>query len=93
MKDKPEKICAYKEPDGSCAHPNKTRSCCNMEPDPTLVAEFVEQNPEFQHSDLLCEDAKLICYGCCKRVSYLFDDGRCSKCTRLTPKEVTGEAD
>jgi hypothetical protein len=31
------------------------------------------------------------CYQCDKPTSYLFDDGRCSKCTRLTPEEVRGE--
>ena len=30
------------------------------------------------------------CYQCEKPVSYLFDDGRCKKCTRLTPEEVRG---
>ena len=34
--------------------------------------------------------AKLICYQCEKRVCYLFDDGRCVECTRLTPDEVRG---
>lgn len=33
----------------------------------------------------------LICYQCDKEVTYLFDDGRCKDCTRLTPEEVTGE--
>lgn len=33
----------------------------------------------------------LICYQCEKKVGYLFDDGRCKSCTRLTPEEVMGE--
>ena len=37
------------------------------------------------------EDESKICYQCEKRVVYLFDDGRCEKCTRLTPEEVRGE--
>lgn len=28
------------------------------------------------------------CYQCDKQVAYLFDDGRCGGCTRLTPEEV-----
>lgn len=31
------------------------------------------------------------CYQCEKPVDYLFDDGRCKDCTRLTPEEVRGE--
>lgn len=31
------------------------------------------------------------CYQCETDVKYLFDDGRCSACTRLTPEEVRGE--
>lgn len=30
------------------------------------------------------------CYQCDRAVPYLFDDGRCEQCTRLTPEEVTG---
>ena len=31
------------------------------------------------------------CYQCDKQVDYLFEDGRCKDCTRLTPEEVKGE--
>lgn len=31
------------------------------------------------------------CYQCGEPTSYLFDDGRCGGCTRLTPEEVKGE--
>lgn len=31
------------------------------------------------------------CYQCDAMVPYLFGDGRCAKCTRLTPAEVCGE--
>ena len=31
------------------------------------------------------------CYECDKDCNYLFDDGRCKDCTRLTPEEVRGE--
>lgn len=31
------------------------------------------------------------CYECDKPVRYLFDDGRCKCCTRLTPDEVLGQ--
>lgn len=30
------------------------------------------------------------CYECAKPYNYLFDDGRCSRCTQLTPDEVQG---
>lgn len=30
------------------------------------------------------------CYQCDKQVSYLFDDGRCSDCTRLSICDITG---
>lgn len=33
-----------------------------------------------------------VCYQCEKPCSYLFDDGRCKSCTRLTPEEVQGVA-
>lgn len=32
------------------------------------------------------------CYQCDEPVAYLFADGRCGNCTRLTPEEVRGEA-
>ncbi len=32
-----------------------------------------------------------ICYQCEAETEYLFDDSRCSKCTRLTPEEIRGE--
>lgn len=32
------------------------------------------------------------CYQCDKQVNYLFDDGRCGECTRLTQEEVEGFA-
>lgn len=35
--------------------------------------------------------AKKVCYQCESKVHYLFDDGRCGKCTRLSPEEVKGE--
>ena len=31
------------------------------------------------------------CYQCNVEVRYLFDDGRCGGCTRLTPEEVRGD--
>lgn len=31
------------------------------------------------------------CYQCDAQVTYLFGDGRCGRCTRLTPEEVRGE--
>lgn len=31
------------------------------------------------------------CYQCDKPKRYLFADGRCADCTRLTPEEVRGE--
>ncbi len=31
------------------------------------------------------------CYQCDRQVPYLFDDGRCSECTRLSVDEVTGD--
>lgn len=33
------------------------------------------------------------CYQCEAVVSYLFEDGRCSDCTRMLPEEVRGETD
>ena len=30
------------------------------------------------------------CYQCEKAVAYIFADGRCKDCTRLTPDEVRG---
>ena len=36
-------------------------------------------------------DRKPTCYQCEEEVVYLFDDGRCSDCTRLTPEEVMGD--
>lgn len=33
------------------------------------------------------------CYQCEKDVVYLFEDGRCGECTRLTPEEVRGECE
>lgn len=43
-----------------------------------------------------CENMKKdflnkICYQCGEQVVYLFQDGRCSFCTRMTPEEVIGE--
>lgn len=32
-----------------------------------------------------------ICYQCGDCVLCLFDDGRCGKCTRILPEEVSGE--
>ena len=32
------------------------------------------------------------CYQCDRKVPYLFDDGRCSECTRLSIAEVIGES-
>ncbi len=32
------------------------------------------------------------CYQCGIPDTYLFEDGRCGDCTRLTPEEVRGEA-
>ena len=31
-----------------------------------------------------------LCYECESPCHYLFDDSRCSRCTRLTPEEVAG---
>ena len=31
-----------------------------------------------------------ICYQCAARVTWLADDSRCSRCTRLTPDEIIG---
>ena len=33
------------------------------------------------------------CYQCDRTCKYLFHDGRCSDCTRLTPEEVLGEVE
>ncbi len=33
---------------------------------------------------------RLTCYECNEACHYLFDDGRCRGCTRMTPEEVTG---
>lgn len=30
------------------------------------------------------------CYQCDQEVTYLFEDGRCNRCTRLTPEEIRG---
>ena len=30
------------------------------------------------------------CYQCEKAVTYIFEDGRCKDCTRVTPDEVRG---
>lgn len=30
------------------------------------------------------------CYECGRKTAYLFDDGRCGNCTRLTPDEIIG---
>ncbi len=30
------------------------------------------------------------CYNCDEETEYLFDDGRCYKCTELSIEEVTG---
>lgn len=32
--------------------------------------------------------SKYVCYQCLKACAYLFPDGRCHACTRLTPEEV-----
>lgn len=32
-----------------------------------------------------------VCYECDKECNYLFGDGRCKNCTRLTPEEVIGD--
>lgn len=50
------------------------------------------------HFDVTEEDHDLIkydwenkyCYHCGLKSIYLFEDGRCSKCTLLTPEEVQG---
>ena len=34
---------------------------------------------------------KFTCYECDRHVPYLFGDGRCSQCTRLSVDEVTGD--
>jgi hypothetical protein len=59
------------------------------------VSEFVmlsssEQQPV--SSDKFCYQFSGVkfCYQCDKRVLYLFQDGRCKDCTRLTPEEVQG---
>lgn len=39
----------------------------------------------------LLADGRIFCYQCEKEVKYLFEDGRCWECTRLTPEEVIGE--
>lgn len=33
------------------------------------------------------------CYQCEKPTTYLFEDSRCSRCTRLTPEEVINGRD
>ena len=33
---------------------------------------------------------EVVCYQCEKIVPYLFPDGRCKDCTRITPDELTG---
>lgn len=48
---------------------------------------------ELQDADLaMIELTKPTCYNCETEVNYLFDDGRCAKCTWLTVDEVTGGA-
>jgi len=37
------------------------------------------------------EAQSLACYECEQPCNYLFDDGRCCRCTRLTREEVEGE--
>ena len=47
--------------------------------------------PWDEHSNCVeankCKDALYVCFQCTKRSTYLFADGRCSKCTRMTPEE------
>lgn len=42
-----------------------------------------------QQPEARAERAK-ICYQCAARVTWLADDSRCSRCTRLTPDEIIG---
>ena len=48
------------------------------------------QEPVYLSEQVAVTKPKLSCYECNTECSYLFSDGRCKSCTRLTPEEVTG---
>lgn len=79
----PTRECLYKNIHGGCDHPsgNRTGQSCGCTPKKNTA------------TDEDCENAKFICYQCCKRVAFLFSDSRCKKCTRLTKEEIIGESE
>lgn len=77
------KKCLYYDENSErrCTHPATDRKCCAPEDQPKL----------FDENEEGCSvETVFTCYQCLKPAKYLFDDGRCKDCTRLTPEEVLG---
>ena len=65
----------------------QTRGCIvNLEFIPELRKFWESKNSTFA---LMSEQH---CYQCDRKTAYLFDDGRCGNCTRLTPDEIIGRS-
>lgn len=45
----------------------------------------MSQTESVASGKLVVEDDRPRCYQCDRQVSYLFPDGRCSRCTRVQP--------
>lgn len=100
------KSCAYYDETvvGCCTHPSENRSCCKRGLRTCLylnkhdgkcqqpLGEKCDHTCHMPNETENCPAAKFICYQCQARVFYLFDDGRCMKCTRMTVEEVRGDS-
>lgn len=62
--------------------------CVMILKDWSICPDMLEYIKEGGWNDL--HEPEHTCYQCEKKCNYLFDDGRCYKCTRLTPEEVVG---
>ena len=74
-----------------------TAEGCRKKSYSTNAVHMVAPIPVTGRGSVSCEmahiqDYRKICYQCENRVVYLFDDGRCADCTRLTTDEVRGVA-
>ena len=57
-----------------------------------LMATIMDANTaEAMHLERLKETDTSTCYQCENETDYLFPDGRCNKCTRLTKEEIEGQ--
>ena len=59
----------------------------NNSEDILMEAKSIYESIGMEH---VVRERQVECYQCEKIVPYLFPDGRCKDCTRITPDELTG---